>query len=77
MISIFRIGRSVMTELRSDMRCFNMLNHYNSDVFTTYGQDQDIIDGMSGHVLDSFINDQRGKDVRHNVNSMDVRAISA
>jgi len=49
MISIFRIGRSVMEAL-SSWKCFNMPTHCNSDVFTTYGQDQDT--GSAGDVLE-------------------------
>ena len=77
MISIFRIGRSVMEAL-SSWKCFNMPTHCNSDVFTTYGQDQDT--GSPGDVLEcpshefKFLNNQRRKEVRHNVDSMDVRA---
>jgi predicted dienelactone hydrolase len=40
MISIFRIGRSVMKTL-SSLRSVNILIHCNSDVFTTCDQDQD------------------------------------
>ncbi len=49
MISIFRIDRSVMEAL-SSWKCFNMPTHCNSDVFTTYGQDQDT--GSAGDVLE-------------------------